>query len=353
MSEQTRAKQHRLKNSLPACSDCNAACRVVERSFESAGLWPRFRVVLALLLTTCLLGLTTACWFPGLGGASAKKGIVIAGGSTTERQILAEMMGQMVNHYLPEEDVSYINNLGSTTLIHQAIMRGDVNVAAMYTGTSLTGELGLEPIADPALAMATVQKGYRERFQRKWYDSFGFANTYAFMVKRSFAEEHNLKTVSDLGPLAPQLRAGVDTSWMEREGDGYEAFVNLYGINFHRLFPMEVGLVYNALENGEMDVALGYTTDGRINTYDLVVLEDDLHLFPAYDCSPVATEAVLAHCPELDAVLETLVGAVNTETMQALNKKGDEDQIEPRFVATEFLEEHHYFVDRMKGGKLK
>lgn len=301
--------------------------------------------VIALILSFILL--LTSCSLPGLGEDAKNDGIVIAGGNTSERQILAEIVKQMIEHDMDGTNVSIMNNLGSSMLIHQAMSNKDINVSgSMYTGTSLTGELGEEPIKDPEKALEAVIDGYKTRFHRKWYPSYGFGNTYAFMVTREFAEKENIKTVSDLERLAPELRAGVDTSWMERKGDGYEAFKEIYKFDFEKVYPMEIGLVYSAVNAGEMDVVLGYSTDGRIDTYDLVVLEDDKRLFPPYDVSPVANEDILEVYPKLDEVLLKLKDTISNEDMQRMNRRSDEDLIEPKNVAKEFLEKNNYFDNK-------
>ena len=112
---------------------------------------------------------------------------------------------------------------------------------------------------------------------------------------------------------------------------------------------MQIGLVYDAVEAGKMDVVLGYTTDGRISSYDLVVLEDDLKFFPPYDCSPLATNELLKTHPEVKKILEKLVDKVSTEEMQKLNYESDNNLLEPAVVAQRFLEKHNYFDD--KGGE--
>lgn len=298
------------------------------------------RLIFVLALTISL----TACSLPFLGKSKASGGIVIAGGNTSERQILSEIQRQMIKHYMPEEDVQIINNLGSTVLIIQTFERGICNVSGtMYTGTSLTGELGLEPELDPQKALRLVQKGYKEKYNMKWYDSYGFENTYAFMVRKDFAKKHNIEKISDLKDIAKDLRVGVDTAWIRRKGDGYEAFKEKYGFDFKKTYPMEIGLVYDAVNNDEMDIVLGYSTDGRINSYNLVILQDDLRVFPPYDACPAASYEVLERYPKLDEILTKLVGQISSEDMQRLNRLSDEEQIEPQNVAKIFLEENNYF----------
>ena len=109
---------------------------------------------------------------------------------------------------------------------------------------------------------------------------------------------------------------------------------------------MQVVVVYDALHADEMDIVLGYSTDGRIASYDLVVLEDDLQLFPPYDASPVATKEILEAYPELEAILLKLEDTLTDELMQAMNYEVDNDLVEAQTVAQTFLEENNYFEDK-------
>lgn len=275
--------------------------------------------------------------------------IKIATVTTTESAIMGNMVKLMIEHYT-DENVQMINNLGSSVVVHQAMLNGDANISATrYTGTDLTGALGQEAIKDPEEAMKKVQELFQKDYDQTFFDSYGFANTYAFMVSKETAKKYNLKKVSDLRKVADKMQAGVDTSWMNRPGDGYKAFVKEYGFDFNKVYPMQIGLVYDAVEAGKMDVVLGYTTDGRISSYDLVVLEDDLKFFPPYDCSPLATNELLKTHPEVKKILEKLVDKVSTEEMQKLNYESDNNLLEPAIVAQRFLEKHNYFDD--KGGE--
>lgn len=275
--------------------------------------------------------------------------IKIATVTTTESAIMGNMVKLMIEHYT-DENVQMINNLGSSVVVHQAMLNGDANISATrYTGTDLTGALGQEAIKDPEEAMKKVQELFQKDYDQTFFDSYGFANTYAFMVSKETAKKYNLKKVSDLRKVADKMQAGVDTSWMNRPGDGYKAFVKEYGFDFNKVYPMQIGLVYDAVEAGKMDVVLGYTTDGRISSYDLVVLEDDLKFFPPYDCSPLATNELLKTHTEVKKILEKLVDKVSTEEMQKLNYESDNNLLEPAVVAQRFLEKHNYFDD--KGGE--
>ena len=136
-----------------------------------------------LLFLSLFLSISlTACSLPGLEGDTSKGDIVIAGGSTSERQIVSQIQKQMIEHYYPKRKVSIINNLSSSMLLFQAMDGGHANLASvMYTGTSLTGELKMEPTTDTDLALKKVVNGFYKEFGLVWLPTYGFENTYVFM----------------------------------------------------------------------------------------------------------------------------------------------------------------------------
>ncbi len=297
------------------------------------------------MLTVSLSILISGCSLPGLSGPS-KDTVAVGTLSTSESQIMGNIVRLLIEHY-SDVQVEMVNNLGSSIVQHKAMMNEDVDITATrYTGTDLAGALGMEPVKDPEKALEMVQREFEKRFDQTWFDSYGFANSYAFTVTREMAEEENLNTVSDLEPIVSGLKLGVDNAWLKRKGDGYEGFVNEYGFEFGKTYPMQIGLVYQAAANGKMDVVLAYTTDGRIKAYDLKVLEDDKQFFPPYDTSLVARNEVLREHPELRDILQKLAGTIDTEKMQEMNYEADGKMKEPSVIAKEFLEENNYFEDK-------
>lgn len=299
-------------------------------------------VLLALVSLLTLAG----CSLPGLASASSDQTIAITGGITSESQILASLVAGMIEHYT-DYDTTIINNLATTTINHQAMMNGDAEIsAARYTGTDLTTTLGLDPVKDPKEAFKIVEKEFEGRYQQTYMPSYGFDNTYVFLVRKDTAEKYQLKTVSDLQKHAGELVAGVDTAWITREGDGYEGFQEEYGFSFSRILPMQIGLVYDAVSAGKMDIVLGYSTDGRIASYDLVMLEDDRHFFPPYDAAPIIDDQLIAKEPKLKEAIAKLADTIDTKEMQRLNYQADNNLVEPSVVAQEFLSNHNYFEKR-------
>ncbi|ATH59313.1 MULTISPECIES: osmoprotectant ABC transporter substrate-binding protein [Staphylococcus] len=304
-----------------------------------------------IVLVLCLTVLS-GCSLPGLGGNSSEDDVKITALATSESQIMSHMLRLLIEHDTNGKiKPTLINNLGSSTIQHNALVNGDANMSGTrYNGTDLTGALNEDPIKDPKKAMKVTQDGFQKKFDQTFFDSYGFANTYSFMVTKETAEKYNLDTVSDL-KKHPELRLGVDSSWLNRKGDGYPGFTQEYGFKFDTIRPMQIGLVYDALHSNNLEVAVGYSTDGRIAAYDLKVLKDDRHFFPPYDASAVATNELLDKHPELKPIIDKLAKKVSTDEMQKLNYQADGEGQEPAVVAEKFLKAHNYFEDDKKGGQ--
>lgn len=284
----------------------------------------------------------SGCALPGLG-ASSDQTVKIGAQSFTESEILAHVISQLLEHNT-NLNTHIVKNLGSNYVQQKALENGDIDISATrYTGTDLTSILDQEVEKDPEKALRVVQRAFHEQFGYKFYDSYGFANTYAFTMTKENAEKNGYKKISDLEKDADQLKLGVDNAWLKRSGDGYPGFKKAYGFSFGQTYPMQIGLVYDAVDQGRMDIVLAYSTDGRIKAYDLKMLEDDRRYFPPYDCAPLIKERMIRQHPEIDRELKKLQGTITTEKMQELNYEVDGELKEPSTVAREFLEEHNYF----------
>ncbi|KXZ20910.1 glycine/betaine ABC transporter substrate-binding protein [Bacillus nakamurai] len=282
------------------------------------------------------------CSLPGLSAASEDT-IKIGAQSMTESEIIASMLGQLIEHNTDLKTTT-IKNLGSNAVQQQSLINGEIDIAATrYTGDALTGTLRMEPEKDPAKALRLVQREFQNRYHMKWFDSYGFDNTYVFTVSKQLARKYHLETVSDVKTEASHLKFGVDNYWMKLRGNGYEDFMKTYGMTFEGTYPMQIGLVYDALKSNKMDIVLAYSTDGRIISYGLKMLKDDKQFFPPYDCSPVVPERVLKEHPELKGVINKMIGRIDTKMMQKMNYEVDGHLKEPSVVAKEYLEKYHYF----------
>ena len=304
-------------------------------------------IVLALSLVVL-----SGCGLPGLGDSNSKDSVKITATESSETKIVANIEKLMIEHYT-NGDIKpiIIGNLGSSIVQHNALMRGDANMSAVrFTGTELTSVLDAPPTRDANKDMDESQRLFKKKYNQKYYHSLGFENTYAFMVTKETADKYHLEKVSDLEKYKDQLRLGMDTQWMNRAGDGYPAFQKEYGFKFKSARPMQIGLVYDALKNKKLDIAVGYSTDGRIAAYNLKILKDDRNFFPPYDGSPLATEKLIKDHPEIDKALTKLENTISTKEMQKLNYEADGKGKEPAVIAEEFIKKHNYFEDK-KGGQ--
>lgn len=299
--------------------------------------------LLAIVATAASGLLLAGCGFPGLAGTSSDT-IRIASQNTTEQQVMAYMIQDMIQHY-SKLNTTIINNLGSGTVSFNALKNKQADISAIrYTGTDLTTILGEK--ADRGNVKATdakVKRQFNSKYHMTYFPSYGFSDTYAFMVTQATAKKYHLKTISDMKKISSKLTVGLDQIWLERKGDGYTDFSKLYGFKFGKTYPIQIGLVYDALESGKMDAILGYSTDGRIGSYNLKILKDDKNFFPPYNASAVATNKVLKQHPELKSILSRLNGKISLKTMQSLNYQVDNNLVEPEVVAKQFLEKHNYF----------
>ncbi|MTT32221.1 osmoprotectant ABC transporter substrate-binding protein [Terrilactibacillus sp. BCM23-1] len=295
-----------------------------------------------LLLCMMTVLMLSGCALPGLSGSSENT-VKIGTVTTSETQTIGYIQKYMIEHYT-DLNAEVITNLGSSVVMNKANINGDIDISAVrYTGTDISGALGLDLIKDPKEALEIVQREFKKQFNQKWYDSYGFANTYAVAVRGEEAKSKNLNKISDLKPYAPKYKFGVDNSWINREGVGYEPFTKTFGFKFDSVFPMQIGLVYTALANKKMDAVLAYSTDARLKLYNLKLLDDDKHFFPPYDASPVIGYDLLKKHPELDKVLQKLVGKIDSDTVLDLNYQADVESKEPSTIAKEFVEKHNYF----------
>lgn len=274
----------------------------------------------------------------------------------TEQIILGEMLALMLED--AGYDVDRNLNLGGLAVVHEALVSGEIHVYVEYTGTGLVAVLerpvpdvgdsatpvaGGDASATPAASTADlvyeqVSEAYLEEFDLVWLDELGFNNTYALAVTQETAEEYDLETTSDLVGVAEELTMGTDPEVLVRE-DGLPGLQEAYGFEFDDAVAMDSGLMYPAVANGEVDIITAFTTDGRIEALDLVLLEDDREFFPPYYAAPVVRQDLIEEYPEIEEVLNQLSGEISNEAMAEMNYQVDEEGVEPIEVARNFLEE--------------
>ena len=285
---------------------------------------------LHLLSLLSLLYLPSACHKP------AQPHLTIGSKFFTEQVILAELLAQHIEStaHIP---VVRKTNLGGTLLVHKALLNGDLDLYVEYTGTALTAVLNESPNNDsPAQIYNRVKQNYSRRFNLEVTEPLGFENTFAMVVRGTDAQTLHLRTMSDLAPIAPKWRVGVGYEFLERP-DGFPGWSARY--NLHFAAPpnvMDLGLLYRALVDRQVDVVAGNSTDGLIDSLHLVPLEDNLHYFPPYDAVPIVRHDAFEKFPQLRAALADLAGKLTAADMRRLNAQVDADQRDVAAVVRAF-----------------
>jgi osmoprotectant transport system substrate-binding protein len=276
--------------------------------------------------------LSTGCG--GSGGGEDK--IVVGSKNFTEQVVLGELVAQQIETHskLKVERRFY---LGGTYIAHQALVSGRIDLYVEYTGTALTVVLNQPAVHDAGMAFEQVRDGYANRFGLKVAPSLGFENTFAMVIRGDDARRLNVHTLSEAAKHAPDWRAGFGYEFLERP-DGYPGLAETYGLQFAtepRI--MDLGLLYRALADKQVDLVAGNSTDGPIQALDLVVLEDDRHYFPPYEAVPIVRGATIEAHPEVLEALQGLAGKISAADMRRLNQAVDGEGKNVADVIREFL----------------
>jgi glycine betaine/choline ABC-type transport system substrate-binding protein len=165
----------------------------------------------------------------------------------------------------------------------------------------------------------------------------GFENSFAVVIRGEDARRLGVWTLSDAARYAPQWRIAVGYEFLER-ADGFKGMAQKYGLRFAEApRVMDLGLMYRALENKQVDVAVGSTTDGLIQALDLVVLQDDRHYFPPYDAVAIVRRQALDKNVSVGTALSQLAGQISEADMRRMNYAVDGLHRDAADVAREFL----------------
>lgn len=270
------------------------------------------------------------------GCRRARQNTVVAGSKNfTEQIVLAELLAQQVEAHTALR-VDRRLNLGGTLICQQAMLAGQMDLYAEYTGTALTAVLGEPSSNDTEAVYRTVRDAYRDRFGFDVGPPLGFNNTFAIVVRGEDAQKLKLRTISDMVPHAPRWRAGFGYEFMERS-DGYPGLSRAYGLKFAAAPSiMDLGLLYRALKEHQVDVVAGSSTDGLIIALGMVILEDDRRYFPPYQAVTILRGGALRDHPELHGALDVLGGKISDAEMRQMNYDVDAGQRDPAAVAREF-----------------
>lgn len=248
--------------------------------------------------------------------------VIIASKPFAESYILAEIFAQLLEARGIAVDRRF--GLGATEIAFGALREGAIDIYPEYTGTALAAILGEEMQADADGVYRHVAGTFRERWDARWLAPLGFENTYAIAVRRETAEELGLATLSDLAREAGGLRAGFTPDFIGRS-DGLPGLNAAYGFEAAEVLPLLQAVKYEALVESGVDVIDGYSTDGLIARYDLVVLEDDRGFFPPYEAAGLVNGDFWRRRPDAIAALSELSGLLDVERVREWNRRAESD----------------------------
>ena len=286
-----------------------------------------------------------------LSGCESKKDTIhIATKPMSEQFILGEMLALLIEEN-SDLHVKITKGVGGgTSNIHPAMVKGDFDLYPEYTGTGWLVILKKDTLLPPDQLFSELQKEYSREYGLKWVAPYGFNNAYSLAVSNEMAKKYNLKTFSDLALYPDLFTFGAEYDFYEIN-DGYADLCAYYNLKFKKNLDMDIGLKYEAMKSGKIDVINIFTTDGQLSHANLTTLKDDKHFFPSYYCATIVREETLKEHPELERILEKMNGILTDQEMADMNYKVDVEHRTEREVAVEFLKKKGLLNPQLSYGK--
>ncbi|OLT01175.1 glycine/betaine ABC transporter substrate-binding protein [Pseudonocardia sp. CNS-004] len=298
-----------------------------------------------LVLSGCGLSQNTAIPFtvtPGtITPVPALDDVTITVGSKDfTEQILVGYMAELALS-AAGANVRDLTNIQGSSNSRLALVNGDIDLTWEYTGTGWINYLGnTDPIPDEREQYEVVRDADLAQNGLRWLPYSELNNTYAFGVTEAYAQEHNLRTTSDMTAFLQQNPAEgvfcVETEFASRQ-DGMPGVQAAYGFEPTEVKNFGTGAIYAGIANGTCNFGEIFTTDGRIAGLNLRVLEDDRKFFPQYNICVVLREELYQRHPEIEQVMQPVAMALNNEEMIELGKRVDVDGDDPGIVARDWM----------------
>lgn len=222
--------------------------------------------------------------------------------------------------------------LGSTGIVLQALLTGEIDVYPEYTGT-----ISETILHDPSIRSYDEIQKRLHPLGLVMSQELGFENTYGLAVRREFAERKGLKKISDLQGIEHEVRAAFSPEFMSR-GDGLKSLQHIYHLDFgSNLEAIDHMLSYETIAQNKADLIAVYSTDFKIEALDLVLLEDDKKIFPPYKAVFLAKETFVKDHPGAWGALNGLQGSLDERAMRLLNGEVERDHKSASQVIAKFL----------------
>jgi osmoprotectant transport system substrate-binding protein len=282
-------------------------------------------------LAVVLLAVLSAC-----SCGSSRKPIVVGSKNFTEQVVLGEIIAQHLEHRLVGAKVVRQLNLGGTLLTYNALMNGQISLYPEYTGTIQAEILKEKPSPDAEQSLNRSRQEMRRLVQVEVIDPFGFNNFFAMVIRGDDARKYKVETLSQAAQVKDGWKIGTGYEF-EGRIDGMPA-LSLYHLPMAAAArSMDMGLMYKAMEQGQVTMIAANATDGPLEGRDWTMLTDDRKVFGSYQaCTMVRQDALTAE-PRLKPALAELSGKFNNDTMRKLNAAVDVHHQQVKQVAADFL----------------
>ncbi len=293
----------------------------------------------AALMAAIVVG---ACGGTSNGGSTASpKGTVTIGGfAFSEGSVLAELYGQALQH--DGYTVNFKLNLGSREVVGPAIKAGTIDLYIGYAATDLEywNNSAGEATGDAA---ATTDKlnGHLQSQGLVALTPSAAVDQNAFAVTKETADKYNLKTLSDLAPVAGQLVMGAGPECKTRPYC-LPGLQSVYGINFKDFKTLDTDgpLTRAAFKNGSIQVGLVFSSDADLDSLGLVVLQDDKHLEAADNVVPILRQSIASD--EVKKVLNGVSAKLTTADLISLNAEVELQHQDADVATKAWLESHNW-----------
>ncbi|MDA7886122.1 ABC transporter permease/substrate-binding protein [Pirellulales bacterium] len=249
----------------------------------------------------------------------------------TEQFILVEVLRERIQKAGGTPEV--LTNMGST-IVFDALAKDSIDIYIDYTGTLWSTVLKEpDPINRISMRAAVAGRLFNE-FGIVLVGSLGFENTYALVTKRKTVARYGLTQIGDITPVAKDLRIGGDPEFFGRPE--WQRVRQLYSLGDITEVGMDSTFMYQAVADGQVDVAAGFSTDGRIDAFDLAVLNDPKQAFPPYD-AVILLSPRAAKNKNLVHAIEPLLNRIPVTAMRTANRLVDEGGETPKEAARQLF----------------
>jgi len=248
-------------------------------------------------------------------------------------------------------EVTDMTNVPGSVAVRQLMLDGTADMTYEYTGTAwLTYLAEAEGIPDQQEQYEAVRDADAGN-GLTWLEPAPLNNTYAMAVRSEAVPElGGITSLSQIAELPVDQRTFCVEAEFNSRADGFAPMLAAYGLELgaadgvptSNVSILDTGTVYTATDRGSCNFGEVFTTDGRIDSLDLAVLDDDRGFFPAYNAAPVLSTATLERYPELAEVYDEISPALTDTEMRRLNLAVDVEGREPAEVAFDWMVEQGF-----------